>query len=108
MNTLLVQNQKPSNYNTKPTPPPPVTANKHQKGATWNMKFRSRLFTIVFGQAALHFKVGQRVQLLNKPVLTMGTILYVGKIENKDDHFLGVELDRSGEFIIITRITSCY
>ncbi|OAD08466.1 hypothetical protein MUCCIDRAFT_71582 [Mucor lusitanicus CBS 277.49] len=50
---------------------------------------------MVFGQAALHFKVGQRVQLLNKPVLTMGTILYVGKVEGKPGHFLGVELDRS-------------
>lgn len=52
---------------------------------------------MVFGQAALHFKVGQRVQILNKPVLTMGTILYVGKVENRPGHFLGVELDRSGE-----------
>ncbi|CAO0794312.1 unnamed protein product [Mucor circinelloides] len=96
--TLLVQNQKPGNYTTTRAPPsqPPVSSsNKHRKGATWNMRFRSRLCTMVFGQAALHFKVGQRVQLLNKPVLTMGTILYVGKVENRPGHFLGVELDRS-------------
>lgn len=99
-NTLLVQNQKPGNYTTTRAPPsqPPVSSsNKHRKGATWNMRFRSRLCTMVFGQAALHFKVGQRVQILNKPVLTMGTILYVGKVENRPGHFLGVELDRSGE-----------
>ncbi|KAI8639582.1 hypothetical protein BD408DRAFT_392064 [Parasitella parasitica] len=95
VNTLLVQNQKPGNCNTKPTPPPPATAHKCNKGASWNMKFRSRLCTIVFGQAALHFKVGQRVQLLNKPVVTLGTILYVGKVENRDGRFLGVELDRT-------------
>ncbi|GAN06212.1 hypothetical protein MAM1_0115d05692 [Mucor ambiguus] len=99
VNTLLVQNQKPGNYTTTKSPPPPtpplLVSSKHQKGASWNMKFRSRLCTMVFGQAALHFKVGQRVQLLNKPVLTMGTILYVGKVENRPGHFLGVELDRS-------------
>ncbi|CAO3645620.1 unnamed protein product [Mucor fragilis] len=103
VNTLLVQNQKPGNHTTTRAPSstaslpptPPVSSLKHKKGASWNMRFRSRLCTMVFGQAALHFKVGQRVQLLNKPVLTMGTILYVGKVENKPGHFLGVELDRS-------------
>ncbi|KAF1803700.1 hypothetical protein FB192DRAFT_1369297 [Mucor lusitanicus] len=98
VNTLLVQNQKPGNSTTTKTPlpsPPPPPQPKYRKGASWNMKFRSRLCTMVFGQAALHFKVGQRVQLLNKPVLTMGTILYVGKVEGKPGHFLGVELDRS-------------
>lgn len=102
VNTLLVQNQKPGNSTTTKTPlpsPPPPPQPKYRKGASWNMKFRSRLCTMVFGQAALHFKVGQRVQLLNKPVLTMGTILYVGKVEGKPGHFLGVELDRSGEYI---------
>lgn len=77
----------------------------------WNVKLRTRLCTMVFGQAALRFKVGQRVKLLNRPVLTLGTILYVGKLSSDGEgekpvttkksllsvnhDYLGVELDRS-------------
>jgi hypothetical protein len=83
----------------------------------WNIKLRTRLCTIMFGQPALHFKAGQRVRLLNRPVLTLGTILYVGKIlSNVQDEkpvtnkkqllsvnhdYLGVELDRSGKCVTL-------
>lgn len=88
----------------------------------WNVKLRTRLCTMVFGQAALRFKVGQRVKLLNRPVLTLGTILYVGKLSSDGEgekpvttkksllsvnhDYLGVELDRSGKFV--TQITRNY
>lgn len=113
---------KPGN-NMKHQRPPSTTSSNHtdskKKSTTppWNIKLRSRLCTIVFGQPTLHFKVGQRVQISNRPVFTVGTISYVGKLTSSPDNskntissnhdlFLGVELDRSGKnniFYLVNR-----
>ncbi|KAI7903390.1 uncharacterized protein BX663DRAFT_508434 [Cokeromyces recurvatus] len=53
---------------------------------TWDHILRSRLCTIVFGKASFHLNVGQRVQLLNRPVITT---------EQKNEEYVGIELDRS-------------
>jgi hypothetical protein len=96
------------------------SSNKKSNKTPWNIKLRSRVCTMIFGQATLKFKIGQRVKLLNRPVLTMGTIQYVGKLSSaeeeviaaepaekrkiissiRNDHYLGVELDRSGMFAL--------
>ncbi|CAO3699899.1 hypothetical protein G6F70_004034 [Rhizopus microsporus] len=65
----------------------------------WNIKLmRTRFSFFLFGQ---HFKIGQKVQLLNRPIITTGTIAYVGKIPIKEgeqskhaEYMLGIELDR--------------
>ncbi|RCI05402.1 hypothetical protein CU098_006342 [Rhizopus stolonifer] len=63
----------------------------------WNFKLiRSRLSSLFFGR---HFKVGQRIQLMNRPISTTGTIVYTGKIStdpNKKqmEYRLGILLDR--------------
>jgi hypothetical protein len=67
----------------------------------WNIKLiRTRFSFFLFGQ---HFKIGQRVQLLNRPIITTGTIAYVGKMPIKvgeqskhAEYMLGIELDRRG------------
>ena len=67
----------------------------------WNIKLmRTRFSFFLFGQ---HFKIGQKVQLLNRPIITTGTIAYVGKIPIKEgeqskhaEYMLGIELDRRG------------
>ncbi|RCI06326.1 Armadillo repeat-containing protein 4 [Rhizopus stolonifer] len=66
-----------------------------KKNTHWNTsKIRSRLSTILFGQAS--YKIGQRVQLVNRPVVTIGTVMYVGKLSGDNNEiFLGLELDRS-------------
>ncbi|KAI8079388.1 hypothetical protein BDF21DRAFT_363158 [Thamnidium elegans] len=67
----------------------------------WNIKIKSKLCSIVFGQPTLHFKIGQRVRLLHRPVFTVGTVAYVGKLSQdttqvmNHEQILGVELDRS-------------
>lgn len=65
----------------------------------WNIKLiRARFSCFFFNQ---HFKVGQRVQLLNRPVMTTGTIAFAGKIGMKEDnkkqteYRLGIQLDRT-------------
>lgn len=67
----------------------------------WNIKLiRARFSCFFFNQ---HFKVGQRVQLLNRPVMTTGTIAFAGKIGMKEDnkkqteYRLGIQLDRTGK-----------
>lgn len=69
----------------------------NNKPTKWEKRLRSRLCTMVFGQPALHFKIGQRVKLTNRPVDTFGTIAFVGKLDNHKEQFLGIELDRSGK-----------
>lgn len=98
---------------------------KKENQTRWNIKLQSRVCTILFGQATLNFKIGQRVKLLNRPVPTFGTISYMGKLDSTTtivnssgkekkativtptkkmlsihikhhDQYLGVELDRSG------------
>jgi hypothetical protein len=111
----LKHQRPPSTFSNNST-----TLDKKKTTATappWNIKLRSRLCSLVFGQATLHFKIGQRVQILNRPVFTAGTILYVGKLTSSADStekmviskkiisvnhdlFLGVELDRSGKCYI--------
>jgi hypothetical protein len=97
ISTLLLEDDSKSNKpgNVKR----PATVTKAKQPGHWNTKLRSRLLTIVFGQATLHFKVGQRVELLNRPVSTKGTVLYVGKLNNTSGHYLGIELDRTGKCI---------
>lgn len=103
-----VKQQRPSSTFSNQT-----DSKKKSTAPHWNIKLRSRLCTIVFGQPTLHFKVGQRVQISNRPVFTVGTISYVGKLTSSPDHpkntissnhdlFLGVELDRSGNKNYIT------
>jgi hypothetical protein len=70
---------------------------KRPQEPAWNIKMKSRFYTLVFGQAALNFKVGQRVRLLNRPVSTLGTVRFVGKVSSEKPFCLGVELDRSGK-----------
>jgi hypothetical protein len=100
ISTLLGEDDSKSTKSNKPgnvKRSAVVMVTKSKQSSHWNTKLRSRLFTIVFGQAALHFKVGQRVELLNRPVSTMGTILYVGKLDNTTGNHLGIELDRTGK-----------
>lgn len=129
LNTLIdddPKRNKPGN-NTKQQNNYSPTINEKKRALSppepilpWNIKLRTRLCTIMFGQASLHFKIGQRVRLLNRPVSTLGTILYVGKIlidgagddekpvTNKkllllsaNHDYLGVELDRSGKCVTL-------
>ncbi|CAO3627507.1 unnamed protein product [Mucor hiemalis] len=117
LNTLLdddSKRNKPGNNMKQQSSYHSSSAAEKKRAASltpWNIKLRTRLCTMVFGQAALHFKVGQRVKLLNRPVLTLGTILYVGKLSSDQEgekpvttkktllsvnhDYLGVELDRS-------------
>lgn len=121
LNTLLdddSKRNKPGNNMKQQSSYHSSSAAEKKRAASltpWNIKLRTRLCTMVFGQAALHFKVGQRVKLLNRPVLTLGTILYVGKLSSDQEgekpvttkktllsvnhDYLGVELDRSGKFV---------
>ncbi|KAI8978616.1 hypothetical protein BDB01DRAFT_799429 [Pilobolus umbonatus] len=69
---------------------------KADTSPSWNTKIKTRIQSMLFGHN-LQYKVGQRVQLVNRPVMTIGKIAYVGKVtmEGKDTMMLGIELDRS-------------
>ncbi|KAI8390153.1 hypothetical protein BD560DRAFT_380072, partial [Blakeslea trispora] len=76
------------------------TNNKKQTPSIKTMKntgrLRSRLYSVIFRQAPSNLKVNQRVQLLDRPIPTFGTIRYIGKLINNDDgRSLGIELDKS-------------
>lgn len=97
VNTILEKDDSKKNHHHQQQQQKKSVPHPYTNPSKWDRKLKSRLCTIVFGQPTLHFNIGQRVQLANRPVETFGTVAYVGKLDNKKDQFLGVELDRSGK-----------
>lgn len=87
------RNQSKPGNNMKQQSPPSTcpnnsaTPDKKKAGVAqpWNVRLRSRLCLLVFGKPTLHSKAGQKVQIVNRPVINIGTISYVGKPTSSPD-----------------------
>lgn len=76
-----------------------LSSNKTFSG---KLKQRRRFSTSAVQVSAPMVGMNRRVQLTRRPVLTVGTVLFIGHVNFSEGIWIGVELDRRGKFKIKT------